>query len=153
MDYVKKILHFKINLLFIGLLLWSIELQAQKKSIENLIQDLEKRRFKAQVDKDTAFLQQVLANDLVYIHSSAIVETKKEYINNIAIRHWDYRQIEVEKNQVRVYQNTAIVTGTARMSLFRQDKMNTFRANYTAVYCKIKGKWQMTSWQNTRINE
>jgi hypothetical protein len=143
----------KKTLLIICLMLLTFGLQAQKKSVENLIQDLEKQRFKAQVAKDTAFLQQIFANDLVYIHSSALIETKKEYIANIMARRWDYREIEVEKNQVRVYQNTAIVTGTARMSLFWQEKMNTFRANYTAVYCKIKGKWQMTSWQNTRISE
>ncbi|MCU0444450.1 MAG: nuclear transport factor 2 family protein [Microscillaceae bacterium] len=142
------------NFLVMALLFFCFaQVNAQKKSSENVIQDLEKRRFMAQVEKDTVFLQQILADDLVYIHSSSILENKKEYIANISKRRWDYRKIEVEKNQVRVYQNTAIVTGTAQMSLFMQEKINTFRANYTAVYCKIKGKWQMVSWQNTRIPE
>ena len=138
---------FLLIYLFVGL---SIELVAQN-PIVNEIQKLENQRFKAQIEKDSLTLKRILADDLIYTHSSAIVESKQEYINSIMKNRWDYREIVVEKNQVRVYKNTAIVNGIAKITIAQNDKLIEIRMSYTDVYIKRK-QWQMVSWQSTRIN-
>src|SRR5262245_43869399 len=41
------------------------------------------RRFQAMVKQDWAALSSALADDLVYVHSSARVESKKEHVSNL----------------------------------------------------------------------
>lgn len=140
----------KYYLFYILLLGFYFEIFAQS-STEKEIQNLENQRFKAQIEKDTLTLKRILADDLVYTHSSAITENKQEYINGIVKGRWDYREIVVEKSQIRVYKNTAVVNGIAKIKIFAQDKILEIRMAYTDVYVKKK-QWQMVGWQSTRIN-
>jgi ketosteroid isomerase-like protein len=124
--------------------------QAQDKTA-SLVLALDRQRFDAQVAKDTARLNQLLADDLIYVHSSAVVETKREFVANIANRKWDYRTAKLEGTRVRVYGNTAIVTGQGTLDMMSDGKPIVVRLLYTDVYAKRKGKWQMVSWQSTRL--
>ncbi len=125
---------------------------AQEK-IEQAVIQLDKQRFDAQINKDTTALNTLLADDLVYVHSSAVVEDKKAFVGNIANKKWDYREVNIEKVKARIYsKNTAVITGTAKINLWQTDKTVTIYLHYTYVWAKQKGKWQMVSWQSTRIN-
>ena len=42
--------------------------------------DLENRRFEAMINKDAETLDEILADDLSYIHSTARVETKADFM-------------------------------------------------------------------------
>jgi ketosteroid isomerase-like protein len=124
--------------------------QAQDK-LGALVLDLDRQRFDAQVKKDTARLNQLLAEDLIYVHSSAQIEDKRAFVGNVGKAHWDYRSAKLEDTRVRVYGNTAIITGKGTLEMFNEGKMITLRLLYTDVYVKRKGKWQMVSWQSTRL--
>ena len=53
----------------------------------NVLQ-LEKDRFKAMISKDSIKLDQVLADDLLYIHSNGIIDSKETFIKRLV----SYRQ-------------------------------------------------------------
>jgi hypothetical protein len=142
-----KILHT------LALLVLTASLALAQDKAEDMILKLDKQRFEAQISKDTVALNQLLANDLVYVHSSAVVEGKKEFIGNIANKKWDYREVNIEKAKARVYKNTAIINGTAKINLWQTDKMVTVYLHYLDVWAKEKGKWRMVSWQSTRITQ
>ena len=48
----------------------------------NVLQ-LEKDRFKAMIGKDSIALERILANDLLYIHSNGVIDSKETLIKNI----------------------------------------------------------------------
>jgi hypothetical protein len=140
----------KLFLLLVFITICTITV-AQDKTEQMLIQ-LDRQRFDAQINKDTTALNMLLSDDLVYVHSNALIENKKEYVAKIANRQADYREVNIEKVKARLYnKNTAVINGTAKINLWQTDKMTTIYLNYTDIWVKQKGKWQMVSWQSTKI--
>ena len=64
---------------------------------------LENRRFEAMTNQDAQALDEILADDLSYTHSTARVETKAEFIFSSTSGRNKYRTIERDKVTVRQY--------------------------------------------------
>ena len=83
----------------------------------DLLKSLDKQRFTAQIQKDSLTLSRLLGNDLLYTHSSGIVETKQEFIHSLVTGRWIYQAIDTDNVTVRFYGPVAILTGRARVTL------------------------------------
>ncbi len=123
---------------------------AQSKT-EQKILDTELRRFEAMERKDTSALHDLLAGDLVYIHSNTLTENKKEHISNIATGHLIYEKMTREQAKVRRYGKTALSNGTVQVRGILNKKNFEMRLAYTAVYRKKGGTWRLVNWQSTRV--
>lgn len=116
------------------------------------IAKLERHRFQAMVQVDTAALEEILADDLVYIHGrSARVVTKAQVIAELQSGEQRYWSIEVEDLTVRVYGSTAVVNGTNTMGTGPRGGERSFRIRFTDVYVRRNGRWQMVTWQASQI--
>lgn len=127
----------------------SIGLSADKKAV--LI--TEKERFEAQVSKNYAVLDKVLANDLVYIHSNGNSDTKRSYIQSILDGKSTYDAIDIEEQYVRIYGNTAIINGLCMVRAVNNGEAINTRLKYTSVYVRIGKQWQMAAWQSIRVSK
>ena len=123
-------------------------LRAQPTS-EQAVRLVEDRRIKAMIDDDFATLEAVLADDLTYTHSSGVVDTKASYIETLRSGKTKYQTIERLPSVVRIYGDTAIITGTATVGLRGQAAPFTLR--YTLAYVMRDGQWRMVAWQSTRL--
>lgn len=115
------------------------------------ILDTEQRRFEAMVRKDTVLLRDLLADDLVYVHSNALTESKKEHISNIAAGRLVYEKMTREQAKARCYGKTALTNGVVQVKGILNKTSFEVRLMYTAVYRKKGGTWQLASWQSTRL--
>ncbi|MCY7350538.1 MAG: nuclear transport factor 2 family protein [Cytophagaceae bacterium] len=116
------------------------------------IRQLEKRRFDAQVAKDTKVMDEILADDLVYTHSNGLQDGKKSYIAAIESGKSTYQFIEISSDTVRFYgPGTAIVTGQMKTSVVSNGQTNPLRLRYTDVYLRRNGTWKMVAWQSARL--
>jgi hypothetical protein len=132
------------------LLAWSAAgLLAQPAGAEQAVRQAEDRRIKAMIDDDFGTLDAVLADDLTYVHSNGVVDTKASYMETLRSGKTKYQTIERLPSVVRVYGNTAIVTGTATVGLRGQAAPFTLR--YTLAYVMRDGQWRMVAWQSTRL--
>jgi len=111
------------------------------------------RRFQAMMKQDWATLDASLADDLVYVHSSARVESKGEHVGNLKAGKPYYRGASPRERKVRVRGDVAIVNGVSDMHVENAGKENRFTIRYLAVYAKIADRWQMTAWQSTKVPE
>ena len=109
------------------------------------------RRFQAMVKQDWPALEASLADDLVYVHSSARVESKKEHVSNLQAGKPNYRGASPRERKVRMRGEVGIVNGVSDMHVENAGKEQRFTVRYLAVYAKITGRWQMTAWQSTRV--
>jgi Domain of unknown function (DUF4440) len=73
------------------------------------------RRFEAMRKQDGAALDASLADDLVYVHSTARVESKAEHTGNLRAGRPYYRGIAPRDRQVRVRGDVGIVNGVPEM--------------------------------------
>ena len=133
--------------LFLALPLFSL---AQSKT-EQKILDTELRRFEAMTRKDTLALRDLLADDLVYIHSNTLTESKKEHITNIATGYLIYEKMTREQAKVRRYGKVALSNGVVQVRGILKEKTFEMRLAYTAVYRKKGGTWRLVNWQSTKV--
>mgnify|MGYP000095977319 CR=1 FL=1 len=123
---------------------------AQSKADQSVL-DAEQRRFEAMTRKDTAALRDMLADDLVYIHSNALTENKKEHLSSIASGRMVYETMTREQARVRRYGKTALTNGIVNVKGTVKGTTFELRLAYTAVYRKKGGKWLLANWQSTKL--
>lgn len=124
---------------------------AQKPTVESL-KSAELARFKVMVSKDRAGLEAVMHKDLVYFHSSGVADTKDSYIESIFNGKSNYLSISSSEMLTRVYGNTGINTGIVNIiNLNAEGKETPLKLRFTDVFVFEDGRWQMVSWQSTKL--
>ncbi len=123
----------------------------QKPTVESL-KSAELARFKVMVSKDRAGLEAVMHKDLVYFHSSGVADTKDSYIESIFNGKSNYLSISSSEMLTRVYGNTGINTGIVNIiNLNAEGKETPLKLRFTDVFVFEDGRWQMVSWQSTKL--
>ena len=109
------------------------------------------RRFEAMVKQDWAALSSALTDGLVYVRSSARVESKKEHVSNLQEGKPNYRAASPRDRKVRIRGDVGVVNGVSEMHVENAGKDQHFTIRYLAVYAKVPDRWQMTAWQSTKV--
>ncbi|MFD3393131.1 nuclear transport factor 2 family protein [Aquirufa sp. OSTEICH-129V] len=124
---------------------------AQKADVTSLKQ-AELSRFKVMVAKDRAGLEAVMHRDLVYFHSSGVADNKDSYIASIFSGKSNYQSIDPVELVTRVYGKTGINTGIVNIvNLGADGKETPLKLRFTDVFVYEDGRWQMVSWQSTKL--
>jgi ketosteroid isomerase-like protein len=118
---------------------------------EQEVRKAENDRFAAMLKADTAALERLLAADLVYTHGDGRVVDKAVFIAEAKTGDFKYVSIDAGDLKVRVYGDTAIVTGSAGMQVVNKGAPAKIRIVYTNVHVRRGGAWQMVTWQATRL--
>jgi len=118
-----------------------------------MIIDLDRERMTAMAQKDTATLNSLLADDLVYTHSTARLDTKQSLISNMESGSTVYTAVEPSDVKAQDLGDAVVLTGSCRISVMSQGRPNSFTVRFTDVYANKGGKWQMVTWQSTRVPE
>lgn len=114
---------------------------------------LDKQWSDAIVKSDTATLEKLLADDLIYVHATGIVDTKQSYIAKIKERRQIYKSFEQHKPTVNVYKDSAVsfsyvrVTGTNQAGAF-DDKIMLIH-----FWVKQPAGWRLAGHQTTKIDK
>ena len=113
--------------------------------------ELEGRRWKAMIAKDTATLAELFAEEMSYTHSNAAVDTKASYLAAIEARTFDYRSVERSDEAATVLGDTALLTGRAQIEVVSSGREVKLNARYTVVWVRRDGRWQFLAWQSTSL--
>ncbi len=116
-----------------------------------MIIELDRKRMTAMAEKDIATLNAVLADDLIYTHSSARLDTKQSLIGNMESGATVYNSVEPSDVKAQDLGSAVVLTGVARIRVTSGAKPNAFGVRFTDVYANKGGKWQMVAWQSTRL--
>ncbi|HVC55956.1 MAG TPA: nuclear transport factor 2 family protein [Stellaceae bacterium] len=116
-----------------------------------MIIDLDKKRMTAMAQKDLATLNEILADDLVYTHSTARLDTKASLIGNMESGSTVYTSVVPSDVKAQDLGDSVVLTGTCRIGVNAGGRPNSFGVRFTDVYAKKGGRWQMVTWQSTRL--
>ena len=106
---------------------------------------------KAITGKDFAALENLLADDLVYSHSTGVVDTKKSYIESQKSGVQKYISVDHTDPKVQLYGNTAVLTSGLKMHTETKGTEQTASFRVIHVWVKKDGRWQMVAHQTTRL--
>jgi ketosteroid isomerase-like protein len=115
--------------------------------------DLDKQRMEAMAKKDIATLNALLADDLVYTHSSARLDTKQSLIGAMESGATVYTAVEPYDVKAQDLGDAVVLTGAARIRVTSNGNPINFGVRFTDVYANKGGQWQMVAWQSTRLPE
>ena len=113
--------------------------------------DLDRKRMEAMAKKDIATLSSLLADDLIYCHSSARLDTKQSLIGNMEAGTTVYTSVVPSEVKAQECGDAVVLTGIAQIKVTSNGTPNAFGVRFTDVYAKRNGKWQMVTWQSTRL--
>jgi hypothetical protein len=135
----------------IGVMIPALAAQAGK--AEQQVLQAEKDRFAAMIKADRAALERILADDLTYTHSNALLQNKAEFIASVTGGTIDYVSVVPSESdwKVRIAGNIALVNGVAAVNVIDSGKDLKFKLRFSTVHRNEGGRWRLASWQSTRF--
>ena len=119
--------------------------------VEEQIKKMEKDRAAAVVRGDVAALEGQTSDDYTLINASGQLTGKKETMDAIRSGSLKLTANEISDMKVRVYGDTAVVTGKADAKGIVGGRELKGPVMFTRVYVKKNGKWQSVAFQQTPI--
>lgn len=113
--------------------------------------ELDRRRMVAMAEKDIATLNKVIADDLIYTHSTARMDTKQSLIGAMESGATVYTSVVPSDVVAQDLGEVVVLTGIATIGVSVNGAPNTFRVRFTDVYANRAGQWQMVTWQSSKL--
>lgn len=108
-------------------------------------------RYRAMIANDLGGLDRLLDTDLVYTHSSAIVDTKSQYMDSVRDGRVKYVAAERRNAVVAVYEAMALMHGQADMQAIIDGTTKQLSNLFQAVWIQREGSWRLLAWASTVI--
>jgi ketosteroid isomerase-like protein len=109
------------------------------------------KRVALTIAADVTALGAMMTDDLTYTHSSAIVDSKAEFLEAIRSGKYKYKSMTFEDRRVRFHGDVAIVSGTTHVQVTSSGKDLDIRLRFTELYAKEAGAWKMALWHSARL--
>ncbi len=110
------------------------------------------------VKADTVVLKNLLADDYVHTNASGSVPDKTRWLAFMKTRHEDLKsgkvRIDTYRNddlRIRVYGNTAVVTGANTTIGYRDGREWKMNLRFTNVWVKREGRWLRAAFHDSHV--
>jgi hypothetical protein len=108
----------------------------------------EDSRYAAQASSDFDAMGRLFGDDLVYVHSSGVVDGKATYIDRQR-SGLHYRAMRRSNAKVRVYGCLAIITGNGDFDVTQNGQDSTVHLLFHSIWLKRGPDVQFVSWEST----
>ncbi|HZO28303.1 MAG TPA: nuclear transport factor 2 family protein [Chloroflexota bacterium] len=115
--------------------------------------ELDRQRMQATVKQDFATLESIIADDLIYTHSTARIDTKESLIGNMKSGRTVYTGLEASDVVAQDLGTAVVLTGVARVNVNSNGNPVSFGIRFVNVYANRGGEWKMVTWQSTKTPE
>ncbi len=112
---------------------------------------LEDRRIQCMIGGDFAGLAALVHDQLVYTHSTAAVDNKASWIDSMKSGRVKYKSANISDREVRLFGDTALVTGRAEMQAEIGGQPKTLRLRFLDAWTKTPQGWKFVAWQSTPL--
>ena len=120
-------------------------------SAEQEIKSLERERNVAILNSDAAALDRMTADDYTFITLRGELRTKSEIVKGLQSGSFKYESRQISDLTIRVYGDTAVVTGRSNQKGMENGKDYSGDYRFTRVYVRQKGRWLTVALQATAI--
>jgi len=140
-----------LSLLLVSTVAPAARAESKKAPAADVVKAAELARFEAATKNDLDTLGKLLADDLTYTHSTGVLETKEVFLASLKSGKLQFKKIEPADLLVRVFDKTAVINGTAKLSVVSNGEAKEVSVRYTDVWANRAGHWQLVAWQSTKV--
>ena len=112
---------------------------------------LDAKRMAASAAKDIATLEELIADDLIYVHSTARMDTKATLIGAMESGSTVYTGMTPSSVVAQDFGDTVVLTGVCAISVLASGNPRSFSVRFVDVWNKRASGWQMVTWQSTLL--
>jgi hypothetical protein len=120
-------------------------------STVDAVRAAEAQRIQSLLAADFAKVDRLLADELTYTHSNAKRDNKAAYLEPFLSGRTRYKSLEPSEMSVRVYGETAIVTGRMLSVALVAGAESRTDLRFTSVWIFREARWQMAAWQSAKV--
>jgi len=124
---------------------------ASEASTKGEILQIERERNRAIISGDAAALDRMTSDDYTFVTLRGELRTKPEIIQGFKSGSFHYDSRQISELNVRVYGNTAVVTGRSNQKGRENGRDYSGDYRFTRVYARQGGRWQTVALQATLI--
>jgi uncharacterized protein (TIGR02246 family) len=129
-----------------------LEAQARNEKVEQEVIHVEDERMQAFKSSDAATLNRIFDDDFTFTNVNGEVHTKAELIGDVTSGKLKYTALKHSEIRVRVYDNTAILTGrSASVYIDGGKEGGRTPRRYMNIYIKKNGQWRLVARQETPV--
>ena len=110
---------------------------------------LEEERFAAMIARDFPRLQLLVHDELMYTHSSGVVDGKATWLDAMKSGRVKYKKAQCTERKVRMYGDTALITGRAQIEAEIGGQPKTLKLLFLNAWTKTPQGWKFVAWQST----
>lgn len=136
--------------LFILLLFISTTAATAQSAAQRKVLQAEANRFKAMIQRDTVALAKQMDENLLFIHSNALKESKTAFISSVSSGRIIYQSMKPTPIAFQRWGRTAILNGSVAVEGLYKGTPFKMNLLYTSVYRKQNGRWKLVRWQSTK---
>ena len=119
---------------------------------EPFILALEERRRQALLTADSLKLQHLLADDLVYVHSTGVSDRRDSYLARITSGSLKYLELSLQGLQVQLLQQAAVVHGRMSAVISKDGQPRQVSSCFMTVWrLGTDGSWRLAAHQGTPL--
>lgn len=109
-------------------------------------------RYAAMIEGDFTALEEILADELLYGHSSGQVDTRESYLN--ALRGGAVKYLEVQRSVETVSEvgPVALMTGLHRLRVQVGGQERVLHNRFMTTWVQRGGSWLLLSWASTPLS-
>ena len=106
---------------------------------------------KAMLDADRAKLEELVADQLSYGHSSGVIQTKAQFVDAIINKEPVYKAISLSEPSTAIAGNNAIVRHKATVDYENAGKAASANIGVLQVWIKQDGRWKLLARQAFKL--
>ena len=115
------------------------------------ILDIETARYAAMLAGDSAALEQLLDEDLLYSHSDGTRDSRDTYLEKVRQGHFLYHAVDHPVEKVIVLGDCAIVVGRMHASVSVAGSKRHINNASLAIYRRVENGWCLLLYQPTPL--
>ncbi len=143
-------MHPRSALIFIVLLAVASAIAAPA---EEELRQAEKAWTTAVTQRDWTALERLLHDELIYAHSTGVIETKGQYVGRLRAGAQRYDRIEHERMTVKMHGSAAVVHSIVRMTGEADKRPFDNRLMMMHLWVRSPGGWQLAAHQTTELKK
>jgi Domain of unknown function (DUF4440) len=113
--------------------------------------EAEEARRQAMLDSNTQKLSTMMADSMVYVHSSGITDNKQAYLQLLSSGTVAYETVAFDGLNIQLIGQVGLITGTMKASLMRSGNRKQIATAYLAVWEHVGGDWLLHAVQATSL--
>lgn len=106
---------------------------------------------RAIVARDAHRVSDLLADDWVLVSGAGKMKTKDDLLAEIALPEFEFQELDARDVMVRVWGDTAVITGTLHQRYRLRGHQTELTLRYTDTWARIGDAWRQVSVHTTRL--